>query len=298
MNKIVLSHLALILVNLIYGASVFIAKGVMPNFLSPNSFILIRVISATILFWMLKTIFVQEKIAKKDIKRIAICGLFGVSMNMLLFFKGLSLTSPIDSSVMMMTTPVLVTFLSFLILKNKLTTVKLVGVLLGLIGAIYLIYQGADNQNKESDLVGNLLVFLNASSYGIYLVLVKPLMKKYSPITIITLVFTFGLLYVLPFGLYDFITLQNNFNFDHTITISILFIIIFTTFTTYILNIFALKHISPTVNATYIYLQPVFAMVIAWFISLNGQNGGFITIPKIAATLLIFLGVFLISKKT
>lgn len=283
---------------MIYGASFFIAKGVMPNFLTPNSFILFRIIGALSMFWLIHSLFVKEKVKKEDIKRLAICGLFGVSANMLLFFKGLSLTSPIDSSIMMMTTPVLVTFLSFLILKNKLTITKVSGVFLGLIGAIYLIYLGADNQNKESDLVGNLLVFLNASSYGIYLVLVKPLMSKYKPFTVITYVFTFGLIYTLPFGLYDIFSFKNNFQFDYHIGLSIAFVILFTTFGAYLLNIFALKQVQPTVSASYIYLQPVFAMLIGWVISLNTENSYPITFDKIIATLLIFVGVFLVSKKS
>lgn len=298
MSKLILSHLALLIVNLIYGASFFIAKGVMPHYLSPNSFILLRVICTAFLFWVIKSLFIKEKIKKEDIKLLAICGFFGVSINMLLFFKGLNLTSPIDSSIMMMTTPVLVTLLSFIILKNKLTLSKVGGVTLGLIGAVYLIQQGASDQTKQSDMVGNLLVFLNASSYGIYLVLVKPLMEKYSPITIISAVFLFGLIYTLPFGLYDIINLKNNYGFNSSIIWSIVFVVFGSTFIAYLFNILALRHVSTTVSASYIYLQPVFAMIIGGILSASGNGYHFLTLQKIVATLLIFLGVFLVSKKS
>lgn len=296
MNKIVLSHIALVFLNLIYGSTFFIAKEVMPKYLTPNFFIFIRVLGATLLFALIRLV-IREKIDKKDVFRMALCGLFGIAANQLLFFQGLSQTSATDSSIIMVTTPVLVTVFSFIILKNKLTTSKIIGVLMGLLGASYLIYLGANNGNKEASFIGNLFVFLNATSYAIYIVIVKPLMVKYKPITVISTVFAFGLLYVIPFGLNDIS--HFNLNMPLNIWLAIGFVIFFTTLCTYLLNAFALSHLQPTVTASYIYLQPFFAMltgVVFSLLSPDTHQNVSITIPKILATAFIFLGVYIISK--
>ncbi len=264
----------------------------MPSYLNANTFIFFRIIGATSLFLIIKS-FVKEKVAKQDLLLLALCGLFGIAANQLLFFHGLSRTSPLDSAIIMVTTPVLVTIFSLIILKNKLTTLKVSGVLIGLTGAILLIYLGASDTNRESSLLGNLFVMLNATSYSIYLVIVKPLMKKYKPITVITYIFSFGALYVIPFGLYSIS--DNNFEFTTSVWLSVGFVIFFTTFTTYLLNIYALKKLSSTVTASYIYLQPVFVMLLGVLIY-NSKNNSIIGWQKITATLLIFLGVYLVSK--
>ena len=295
MSKKYLAHLALLVVNLIYGGSHFIAKTVMPDYLTPNVFIFFRVLSATLLFWILR-IFVKEKVAKKDLGLMAVCGVFGVALNQLLFFQGLSITSPVDSAIIMVSSPVIVTFLSFLILKSKLTKTKVSGILLGLIGAIFLIYLGDAESSKISSLKGNLFILANATSYSLYIVLVKPLMKKYKPITVISYVFLFGLVIVFPFGISEMSEIT--WAFPNEIILAIGFIILFTTFITYLFNIFGVKYLSPIITSSYIYLQPVFAMVIGLMISWYGNNDTYvqsITWEKIACTLLIFIGVFLTS---
>ena len=247
------------------------------------------------MFWMLRY-FIREKVDRKDLWRIALVGFFGVALNQLLFFQGLSITSPIDSAIIMVTSPVIVTLLSFFILKTKLTTNKIAGISLGLLGAICLIYLSGKG-NTGSSMKGNLFIMANATSYSLYLVLVKPLLKKYKPLTVITYMFTFAFFVVLPFGISD--VQDFSFSFPSTVLLSIGFIILFTTFCTYLFNIFAVKKLSPTIASSYIYLQPVFAMAIGFGISLKNSDSVYadsITWPKIACTLLIFLGVYLTSR--
>ncbi len=295
MPKNLLAHLALLAVNLIYGSSHFIAKEVMPDYLKPNPFILLRVFGATIMFWILRY-FIREKVDTKDLWRIALVGFFGVALNQLLFFQGLSITSPIDSAIIMVTSPVIVTLLSLIILKTKITVNKVLGISLGLIGAIFLIYLSGKG-NTGSSLKGNLFIMANATSYSLYLVLVKPLLKKYKPITVISYMFTFAFFVVLPFGISD--VQDFSFSFPPKVLLSIGFIILFTTFCTYLFNIFAVKKLSPTIASSYIYLQPVFAMIIGFGISLTNSKSMYadsITWPKIVCTLFIFLGVYLTSR--
>jgi drug/metabolite transporter (DMT)-like permease len=289
--KNLLAHLALLAVNLIYGSSHFIAKIVMPGYLKPNTFILLRVFGATILFWSLR-FFIREKVEKKDILKIAIAGFFGVALNQLLFFQGLSITSPIDSAIIMVTSPVIVTLLSFFILKSKLTANKITGISLGLIGAILLIYMSSEG-NTGSSVKGNLFIMANATSYSLYLVLVKPLLNKYKPLTVISYMFLFAFFVVLPFGVQDL----GDFSWDFppNILLAIGFVVLFTTFCTYLFNIFAVKKLSPTIASSYIYLQPVFAMVIGFFIALGDSSSHHMAVftwQKMGCTLLIIVGVF------
>lgn len=291
------AHVALFGANLIYGASFLIAKGVMPQKIGPSAFIFLRVLGAGLLFWLIKS-FINEKVEKKDFLLLILCGFLGTAANQLFFFHGLSLTSPIDASVIMTAAPILVLIFSAIILKEKITSLKIIGIALGTIGAITLVSYG-NKLGGTSSALGNLFVFLNASSYALYLVLVKPLMKKYNPFTVISYVFLFGFMFILPFGIYDIST--TNFSLFTTNTyISIAFIIIGTTFLTYLFNIYALKYVSPSVNGSYIYLQPAISfllvIVFATFFdqSMYAQDINFV---KILSSLLVGVGVYLISKK-
>jgi drug/metabolite transporter (DMT)-like permease len=291
------AYLALLGANIIYGANFLIAKGIMPDKMGPSALVLLRVIGASIMFWIVKQ-FVKEKVDKKDFLLLIICGLLGISTNMLLFFHGLSLTSPIDASIIMTTTPVIVLILSTLILKEKITLNKYIGISIGAIGAFLLVWFGK-NSGGTSSFLGNLFVFLNACSYALYLVLVKPLMKKYKAITVISWVFLFGFIFVLPFGFNDL--LNTNFNAFTTNTyLAVTFVIVGTTFLTYLFNIYALNYVSPSVNGSFIYLQPVlsFLMVSVYaYILDHKEYAQDINLIKILSCFMVIIGVYMISKK-
>ncbi|MBI9040343.1 DMT family transporter [Lutibacter sp.] len=291
------AHLALLGANIIYGANFLIAKGLMPDKIGASALVLLRVVAAGMLFWVIKQ-FVKEKVEKKDFILLAFCGLFGISTNMLLFFHGLSLTSPIDASIIMTATPVIVLILSAFILKEKITTNKYIGILIGGIGAIVLIVYGK-SAGGTSSFLGNLFVFLNACSYGLYLVLVKPLMKKYKAITVISWVFLFGLIFVFPFGISDLMNTDLS-GFTTNTYLAITFVIIGTTFFTYLFNIYALSHVPPSVNGSYIYLQPVLSFIlVSLYATVFGNNeyAQDINLIKIASCILVVFGVYMISKK-
>lgn len=291
------AHLALLGANIIYGVNHIVAKGVMPDKIGPSAFVFLRVLFAGLLFWIIKS-FITEKIEKKDFIRLILSGLFGITINMLLFFHGLSLTSPIDASIIMTATPVIVLILSILILKEKITTNKLLGITIGAIGAFLLIWYGKKAIGTSSSL-GNMFIFLNACSYALYLVIVKPLMIKYNPFTIISWVFLFGFLFMFPFGIKDAINTDYSSFTLHTY-ITVAFVILGTTFLTYLFNIYALTKVSPSVNGSYIYLQPVisFIMVSVYaFILGNNEYAQDINMVKILSCLMVVIGVYLSSKK-
>ena len=292
MNKILLSHVSLFIANLIYALNYTIAKDVMPTYIDPSGFVLLRIIGAVLLFSFSYFFFIKEKIKKTDIFRLAICGMFGVAINQLLFFEGLNLTTPINASIVMTVNPILVLILSFFIINESITFKKGIGVLLGIIGAFILITQGEKIAFSPDYKLGNLLVFINAISYGLYLVIVKPLMKKYHPITVMFYVFGFGLLYTLYFGLEDLSSV--NWSIIPTnIYYAIVFVLFCTTFLAYLFNSSALKNLSPSTVSIYIYLQPLLASI---FAILRGVDT--IDRTKLIAAILIFIGVYLVSINT
>jgi len=300
MSKKVLSHIALFTVNLLYGANYVIAKGVMPTYVGPNGFILMRVLGAILLFWTI-LMFRFEKVAKKDLITLAICGLFGVGINQLLFFNGLMRTSPLNASLIMTATPIIVFVLSMLVLNEKSTVTKVIGIGLGAIGSISLILLSNNGGASNSSSLGDLFIILNALSYSIYLVLVKPLMVKYKPLTVITWVFTFGLVYVLlwPFSSSEFVEVNWSI-MPSDIPWRIVFVVIGVTFLPYLLTVLAMKNVSPSVASSYIYFQPMIASVfiyISFLLGLDDYTADF-SAWKLISALFIFVGVYLVSKKT
>ena len=300
MNKIIGAHLALLGVNIFYGANHIFAKGVMPDYLGPNAFIFLRVLITSILFLALHRIFIREKVKREDLIRLAICGFFGVAMNQLFFFNGLEITSAINAGIIMTSTPILVVILSFFILKEPITKMKAIGVLIGAVGAIALTIAGRMPGFDSS--LGDLFIFINALSFGLYLVLVKPLMKKYNPLTVITYNFLFGLLFILAYPSVLTEVVATDFSmFPASIWYKIAFIVIGATFFTYLLNIYALKHVSPSVSGSYIYTQPVLVIFFTILFAAIGwaeDYSGAITFEKILYMFMIFSGVYLISRSS
>src|SRR5687767_12298116 len=181
----------------IYGANYVISKEVTPNYIKPFGLVVFRVASALVLFWLVALIWVREKMEKKDILHCALLALLGVAINQMLFLKGLSMTLPINASIMMITTPILVVVLGFLLRREKASGIRILGIALGFIGAFLVINTGgAGSGNYKASVWGDIFILVNALSWGMYLIYVKPLMQKYHTITIVKWVFLFGLIYV------------------------------------------------------------------------------------------------------
>ena len=280
-----LAFLMATLSSLIFGITFTLAKDVMPYYINPFGFILVRVLGATILFWLMSFFIKKETIKKQDFVRLALCGLLGVCLNMLMFFKGLSLTSAINASVLMVTAPILVLVFSWILKKEPWSFIKFIGVVLGLIGTVVLIYHG-NNQTNQSNIIGDLLVFCNAASYAMYLILVKKLMKTYAPFTVIKWVFTFGLIGVIPFGIMDFISVQW-VDLSIIVYYKIGFVVLFTSFLAYLFNIYSMKVLQPSTQSVFIYLQPVFAALYA--ISFGSEQ---INKTHVISTIIIFIGIY------
>ena len=282
-------HLALFIVNLIYALNYSIAKDVMPDYIGPSGFILLRVTGGSILFFLTYFFFIRESVESRDIIRLILCGLFGVAINQLFFFEGLNLTTPINAAIIMTVSPILVIIFSAIIIKEKITFRKVLGIFLGITGAATLIFKSGSISIENDFFIGNVLVFINATSYSIYLVLVKTLMTKYNPITVMFYVFSFGLIFVFPFGLNELASVSFQ-SFTTLIYFKVAFVVICTTFLAYLLNAFALKSLNPSVVSIYIYLQPVLASIIAIILKSDSLD-----VIKIISSLFIFSSIFLVS---
>ncbi len=290
MDKRSLALLAATMVSIIYGVTFTIAKDVMPAFVKPFGFIVLRVGGSVILFWLAALVVTKEKVQRADFPRVIAAAFFGIAFNMLTFFKGLSLTSPIMASVLMVTTPMIVLILSAIIMREKIQSMKALGILLGLGGTVLLILYGKTVNTGENALWGNFLVFVNAVSYGLYLILVKKLMQKYNAFAFVKWIYLFGFLMVLPFGWNDVSAIAWDV-MPTAIALKVAFVVVISTFLTYLLNLLSMKELKPTTVAVFIYLQPLFATVFS--VALGKDS---IDPVKAFSALLIFGGVYLVTK--
>lgn len=282
-------HAALVTVALIYGANYSIAKEIMPAYVGPFGLIVIRVVSAVLVFGAISLFITKEKVkGSADWVRLGLCGLFGITLNQLSFFSGLNLTSPINASLVQTVSPVMVVILSAYLLKERIGPYRMFGILLAGLGAMMLISGTASN--AQGNWVGDLLILFNAACFGAFLVLVKPLMAKYQAITVVSRIFLVGSIGVIPFGIGQ-VSSPDYASFPVSIWAAIAFVVIGMTILAYLLNIWAMKFASPSLVGVYIYLQPVIAIIISVYL---GKD--VFTWQKALYAAMIFGGVYLVSK--
>nr|WP_299170670.1 DMT family transporter [uncultured Allomuricauda sp.] len=292
MSKRTLAILAALGATTIYAINHTVAKGVMPTYVKPFGFILLRVVGAAILFWGISLFGPKEKIEKKDWGRVLVCAILGMVINMLAFFKGLQLSTPINSSVLITITPIFVVALSAFFLKEKITLNKGFGIFLGFVGAVALILFGAEiRQDAPNIPLGNFLFIVNGLAYGGYLIVVKKLIERYHPFTLMKWLFTIAVIINLPITLPSAMEIQWS-SMPLWVYGSIAFVIIGTTFFTYLFNVFALTQLKASTVGAFIYLQPLLGILVA---IISGKDH--LTTVKILATALVLLGVYLASKK-
>ncbi|MEQ9424571.1 MAG: DMT family transporter [Cyclobacteriaceae bacterium] len=283
-------HPALLTAGLLYGANYSIAKLAMGNYIEPYGLNLLRVSMAFLVFMLLSGT-KGEKLDNSDIPRIVLCTLCGASLNLTMFFKGLSMTTPVNSALILTTSPIVVLIASYLILKEKIRVRQIIGVGLGLFGAFILLNTNELSLNSEG-LIGDVITFGNTVLYSVYLVIVKPLMVKYHPFTILKWIFGLGLIIIAPLGFNQFIDIEIALA-DWPGLLTLGYVAVATTVFAYFLNISAIKHVSSTIVGYYIYLQPLFAGFIE--IIFGRQE---ISLQLILSSVFIFLGVFLVSTKS
>ena len=293
MNKKTIAHLALFFANLFFAINLTAVKHLTSTQLvKPFGLNMVRVGVSVFLFWILFLLKpVNIRIEKADRLRLLWCAVFGIAINQLFFIKGLSLTYPIHAALLLLITPILIVFIAAWILKERLGLFKVAGLALGISGALVLILAKNSSGAGDDVVLGDLFIIINAISYTIYFILVKPLMLLYNPIVILLWVFTLGLILIFPFCWVEFTEIPwHNYNaIDYT---SMGLIVITGTFLAYLFNLYGIKNLGASVAGFYIYTQPVFAALIAMLL-LHEELAPY----KILAAVLIFGGVFLANKK-
>jgi drug/metabolite transporter (DMT)-like permease len=284
------AHIAVLFTNIFFAVNYSLIKYISPSHIGSFGLNVLRVGVSLLLFWLLWAFGPRaDKIKKEHWLLFFLCGLTGVALNQMLFIKGLTITSTIHASLLMLCTPLLITILAFWVLREKVTFWKIAGLVLGIGGAVLLI--SSKEAAGTASLKGDVLIILNAIAYTIYFILVKPLMKSYPPLVVVRWVFTFGFILMLPFGWKQF-TDTDWSSLMLKDYLALLFLCICGTFLAYIFNVFGIKYLGAGTTGAYIYTQPVFVALIA--ILLLGER---FTIEKAIAGSLIFAGVFLVSRK-
>jgi len=264
----------------------------MPDFISPFAIVFARIFGAGALLWIFSLFVKTHKVEKGDMKRMALLAIFGVGLNQVLFIYGLSLTTSINSAIIMISNPIMVLVFTLIVLREKITFSKLSGLFLAILGALVILSYRGNFELGSKTIAGDVMTFINSISWAIFVVMIKPMIIKYNTATTMRWVFLFGSIYILPVGLSD--TLHTNWaGFTSYAVFALLFVVIGTTFIAYFLNIYGLKELSPNTVSAYIYLQPFLTTI---FAVLSGNDE--LTPTKLVSGLLIIGGLYLVTKKT
>lgn len=286
------AHLSLIAANLLFGINFSVVKLIAPSYILPLGLNFMRVIVATSLFWIMFLLRPTKGwIAQKDIPRFIICAITGIAINQILFIKGIVLTTPIHAALLILGTPVFILILSFITRTEKLSFLKITGLIIALAGGTVLVMSKEGSALGPNMLLGDIFVLINAISYAFYMILVKPLTHSYTPLQVTRWVFTIGMFIILPFCWKDF-SATNWSAFTPGAWASLSLVVIGATFLAYLFIAYGIHHLSPSITGAYIYTQPVFSAGIA-IIFLNEEPA----IYKLVAAVLIFSGVYLINRK-
>jgi drug/metabolite transporter (DMT)-like permease len=294
MSRALKSHIALFLSSTLFGINFWILKGLMPVYFNPQQIIFLRIIVTTILFWIIGELFYKEKVEKRDIVRLAICSIFGVSVNQIMFIKGIYFTTPVNASFIQLINPILVVIFGAIIIKEKITGFKLAGIVLGVVGTTLLITYGKKLVISNETFKGDLFILINATFYAFYLIFVKPLMGKYNVFTIMKWIFLFGLISSLPYSFNHITAIYSSWeSAPMQMQLSLCYVVLISTFVCYLMIAYALKELEAGVTSYYIYIQPLVTVLIGLWLGKEHLD-----ITKIISGLLIIAGVYLVSLKT
>ena len=281
-------HLALIMVQIMFGTWPLVGKVVLRS-ISSTGLVAIRVAGAAIALALVQKIAKQRRnISRKDLGWLALCSVLGVVLNQLLYLKGLSLTTVINSTLLATTIPVFTLLVGVVIGYDRLSWRKVVGIGTAGLGVVYLV-DPFRSEFSHSTTLGNLLNVANSLSYGAYIVLSKDLVKRHGALNVLTWMFIMGCLITTPLGA---VALARTpiFGLGWEVWVGLIYIILVPTVGAYYLNAWALARVEPSTVATYIYLQPVIAFALAPLIlgeALSARTG--------LACLLICAGVAIVT---
>lgn len=283
------AHLSLLAANIIYGINYSVAKAVMPDHIHPLALVSLRTVITAGLFWITSLFMPKETVSRRDLLYLFGCSFFGVVINQVLFLAGLNLTSPINSSIIISTNPIFAFVFAAMILSESITFLKGTGLAIGLAGVLMLILQNGTPDLGSSTFLGDIFTLVNTISWALFTVIIKKMLEKYHPVTVMKWTFFFGMFTTVPAG-YSHWSAMDWSSISLTVWLQAGFVIVFATYLGYLLISFGLRKLSPTIVSTYTYTQPILAAYIATWM---GQDH--ITFVMVLSALLIFTGVFVVS---
>lgn len=283
------AHLSLLAANIIYGLNFSIAKAVMPDHIKPFALVSLRSISAALMFWVTSLFIPKEPVNRKDLWYLFSVSFFGVVINQTLFLVGLDMTTPINSSIILSTNPIFAFVFAAIILRERITFLKGTGLAIGLAGVLMLILQNGAPDVASSTFLGDIYTLVNTISWALFTVVIKRMLEKYHPITVMKWTFLFGMLTNIPIGYHQWSTMDWT-TIPLTAWLEIGFVVVGATYLGYLLITFGLRRLSPTIVSTYTYTQPIIA---AYLATIMGQDH--IDVVMVLSALLIFAGVFVVS---
>lgn len=273
----------------LWGISAPLGKVILAGGMTPLLLTDCRMIGGAILFWILSLFTKNEQVSPKDLLQMFFASLFGIVINQCCFVWGLSLTSPVNASIITTSLPILTMVLAAIILHEPVTKLKVGGVFLGAIGALTLIIGSSTGETGNAS-SGDALVICAQLSFTFYLVLFKNLIGKYSPITLMKWMFTYASIMVIPFTYGEWIRMDWETAQPIVIWGAVAFVV-GPTFLSYLLLPMGQKNLRPTVTAMYNYVQPIVASFVAVFVGISS-----FTIANAIAIILVFTGVFLVTR--
>jgi len=287
-------HIAMFVACVIWGLNSPIAKSVLDSgYITPMALTTFRMIGAAIAFWIVSLFTKQEHVTHEDLLQLFFAGLFGLVLNQGSFVIGLSMTSPIDASIVTTMAPIITMIVAAIYLKEPITGKKIMGVFVGALGALLLImgsYQLASGSSKESGILGDLLCLSGQLSFAIYLTVFKNLIMRYSTITLMKWMFMYASICCIPFSFYDIASIPfATVGWD--VYWGILFVVLAATFLSYLLVVIGQKELRPTLVSMYNYIQPIVASFVAVAMGLDSFGW-----TKSAAIVLVFLGVYIVTQ--
>ena len=286
-------HIACFTAYAIFGVNIIVCKDLTSGHLiSPIGIFTLRSLGAGLMFWILSLFLPAEKVEKKDYMKILAAAFLGYFVTQLTFLVAIPDVTPMHCSIISSMSPIYTMFIAAVVLKEPLSWKKAGGVVLSLCGILFLIFNNASGTSgaSESKLSGIFLMFLNSLSFSLYLGIFKPVIAKYSVVTFMKWIFLFSALMSLPLSFREVVSLEWT-KIPSVQMWELGFLIVFATFVSYFLIPFGQKRIRPTLVSMYSYIQPIIATIISIILCMD-----ILTWQKLMAALMVFAGVFIVSR--
>lgn len=286
-------HLMMFVAIVIFATNIPISKYILSGHISGFGLTGMRVLFGAIAFWGVSLFGKKEKVDKKDQLILFVGGMTGIIFNQGLFIIGLNETSPVDASIITTSSPLFAMIFAALLLKEPITLQKAGGVLLGVLGAVILVYSSANihHSGQEPSTIGNIIVIGSSLSYAFYLVITRQIASKYSAVTIMKWMFTYAAIILIPFVYKDMVEAPLFYELDHTALLALSYPLMMATLVAYLMIPMAQRRIRPTTISMYNNLQPVIASTIAIVMGMDSFS-----IEKLLAAILVFVGVYLVTQ--